>query len=102
MNKKLLALKRKRDVIYAKWKKDSLAINTQIAMLSCGLEVGCTLIGEDGEKLVVTGIDDRHRQHVSDISIFGLVSAPKRISMADVERGYWKKVETEAEVEVVR
>jgi len=99
MNKKLALLKKKRDAIHAKLKRSSRALNIRIALLERGIEVGCTLISEDGEKLLVTDIGRRYHLDVEHMSIDGLITKPKRIYVSDIEAGYWKKFEPDADEE---
>jgi len=99
MNKKLALLHKKRKSIHEKLKKSSHALNMQIALLEYGIEVGCTLISEDGEKLLVTNIDRRYHLDMEHMSIDGLITKPKRIYVSDIEAGYWKKFEPDTDDE---
>jgi len=90
-------LHKKRNAIHTKWKRASHTLNMQIALLEYGIEVGCTLISEDGEKLLVTNIDRRYHLEMEHMCIDGLITKPKRIYVSDIEAGYWKKFEPDAD-----
>ena len=99
MNKKLALLKKKRDAIHAKLKRSSRALNIRIALLEHGIEVGCTLISEDGQKLLVTDIDHRYHLDMKHMRIDGWITTPKRIHVSDIQDGFWKKFEPDADEE---
>jgi len=99
MNRQLALLHKKRNAIHTKWKQASHTLNMQIALLEYGIEVGCTLISEDGEKLLVTNIDRRYHLEMEHMCIDGLITKPKRIYVSDIEAGYWKKFEPDADEE---
>ena len=99
MNKKLALLKKKRDAIHAKLKRSSRALNIRIALLEHGIEVGCTLISEDGQKLLITNIGRRYHLEMEHMRIDGWITTPKRIHVSDIQAGYWKKFEPDADEE---
>lgn len=99
MNKKLALLQKKRDAIDAKLKRSSRALNIRIALLKYGIEVGCTLINEDGQKLLIAHIDRRYHLDIEHMSIDGWITTPKRIHVSDIQDGFWKKFEPDADEE---